>query len=340
MGELNACDADATRGGGVAELSVYDAAAIRRAVGFEDLIEPVAASFADYSRGLGEAPISIFAPAGRDGDVHVKSAWLPGRAVFIVKVASWFAARAARGGTPGSGFVAVLDATTGDLLAVLRDEHHLSDVRTAAAGAVVTRLLARADARTLAVLGTGRQARLQVLAVRAVRPIDAVVIWGRRRSAAMMLRSAIQTDAPELSVSVAGRAEQAVRTADAIVTATAARRPILNGSWLRPGQHVTAVGADDPGKAELDATCFARADRLVVDSRIEAARVAGDLIRAIDAGAVTAHDADELGEIVSGQRPGRRSRSQITVAKLIGLGVQDLAAAETALTRLTHGEPA
>jgi ornithine cyclodeaminase/alanine dehydrogenase-like protein (mu-crystallin family) len=137
---------------------------IRAAVGFEEVTESVARALADRSRGLGDSPVAVFAPKGRDGDVHVKSAWLLGRAIFTVKVATWFAARAERGDSPSGGIVAVFDARTGDLRALLEDEHHLSDIRTAAAGALATRTLARSDAVTLSVLGTGVQAYLQVLA--------------------------------------------------------------------------------------------------------------------------------------------------------------------------------
>lgn len=317
------------------EPRVFGPDAIRRAVGLTDLIEPVARAFADFSQGLGEAPIVVFAPAGSNGDVHVKSAWMQGRALFTVKVAAWFAARAADGRTASSGFIAVHDATTGDLRAILRDEHHLTDVRTAAAGAVATRMLARDDATTVAVLGTGTQAYLQVLAACAVRPIDTVLIWGRRAGAARALREAIMTRTRGLSVSVVDQAQEAVRPADTIITATGSTRAILDGSWVRPGQHITAVGADDPTKAELDPACFKRADLVVVDSRKETPRFAGDLRGAIEAGAFTGADIHgEVGELVVGRRPGRQNSSQITVAKLIGLGIQDLAAVEVALPRL------
>jgi ornithine cyclodeaminase len=317
------------------KVQVFSPAAIRRAVDLTDLIEPVAKAFADFSQGLGEAPITTFAPAGEDGDVHVKSAWMSGRAYFTVKVATWFAARAADGRTAGSGFIAVNDATTGDLLAILQDEGHLTDIRTAAAGAVATRMLAREDATTVAVLGTGAQAYLQVLAVCAIRPIETVLIWGRRAGAARTLAEAIRTREPGLTVSVVDQPEQAVRRADTVITATGSRQPVLHGSWLRPGQHVTAVGADDPEKAELDPACFERADLVVVDSREGTPGIAGDLRRAIDAGALTETDIHgEVGELVLGKRSSRQHASQITVAKLIGFGFQDLAAAEVALPRL------
>jgi ornithine cyclodeaminase/alanine dehydrogenase-like protein (mu-crystallin family) len=317
----------------------YQAASIRRAVELSDLIDPVALAFADYSRGLGEAPIVVFAPAGPDGDVHVKGAWMAGREVFTVKVATRFTARATRGVGAGSGFVAVHSATTGDLLALLQDEHHLTDLRTAAAGAVATRLLARADATTLAVLGTGVQARLQTLAARTVRPVRTVLIWGRRAEAADALRAALLAEAPEVQVAVAADARAAVREADIVVTATASTEPIVHGSWLHPGQHVTAIGADDETKAELDALCFRRADVLAVDSRTEALRYAGDLRRAIEARTITPADIHaELGELVDNPALARRTPTQITVAKLIGLGVQDLVAAELALRRLPEEE--
>jgi ornithine cyclodeaminase/alanine dehydrogenase-like protein (mu-crystallin family) len=291
----------------------------------------VARALAEFSQGRGESPIVAFAPAGPAGDVHVKSAWLPGVPVITIKVAAWFAARAAAGRPAHSGFIAVLDAATGDLRALLRDDHHLTDLRTAAAGAVAARLLARADARTMAVLGTGTQAYLQVQAVRAVRPVETVLIWGRSPEAAQRLAARL----PELSAVVMTEPESAVRGADIVVTATSSRQPILRGQWLAPGQHVTAIGADDPAKAELDPDCFARADVLAVDSREATPRMAGDLRAAIDAGAVKTGDIDaELGELVLGSRPGRRDDNQLTIAKLIGLGVQDLATAEIALQRL------
>ena len=318
-------------------LTIFDHEQIRRAVGFADLIDPVARAFAEFSQGLGEAPIATFAPAGEAGDVHVKSAWLAGHHVFTVKVGAWFAARATAGRSAASGYVAVHDATTGDLVAIMRDEHHLTDVRTAAAGAVATRLLARADARVLAVLGTGTQAYLQTLAAHAVRPIDTVLVWGRNRESAERLRATLAAAEPGLCVSVADKPQDAVRAADVIVTATGSKRPIVEGSWLRTGQHVTALGADDPAKAELDPECFRRADLLVVDSRGHAPHLGGDLRAAIAGGAVTAEAIDaDLGGLVLGDHPGRRDPDQITIAKLIGLGIQDLAAAETALSLLSR----
>jgi ornithine cyclodeaminase len=320
-----------------------DANVLRRAVTLCDLIEPTATALAEYSQGLGETPVTVFAPQGAAGDVHVKSAWLAGRAIFTVKVATWFAARAAQGHQATSGHIAIHSATTGDLIAVLQDEHYLTDIRTGAAGAVAGRLLARPDSTRLAVLGTGVQGRYQVEAACTVLPIDTVVIWGRRPAAAEAMREDVLRANPELDILVTADARSAVGGADVIVTTTGSRDPILPGAWLEPGQHVTAVGADDPAKAELDPTCFARADAVVVDSRDIAPLFAGDLRHAISAQAISHQGIHaELGEILSGRRPGRQDTRDITIAKLVGLGVQDLAAAEVALERLesaTGAEP-
>ncbi|MGW9211569.1 ornithine cyclodeaminase family protein [Embleya sp. NPDC055664] len=326
-----------TAAGAAPSPEVFTAASIRKAVGIADLLQPMTRAFIDVSRGLGEAPISVFAPAGEEGDVHVKSAWLPGRSVFTVKVAAWFAARATGDRSGNSGYLAVHDAATGDLVALLLDEHYLTDIRTAAAGAVATRSLAEPDATVLTVLGTGTQARLQVLATRMVRPLDTVIVWGRDRDAARALRAALEDDAPGLAVSVAEDPERAVRAADVIVTATGSRRAIVEGSWLRPGQHITAIGSDDLTKAELDPACFRRADLIAVDSRAHAPRFAGDLAAAIAEGAISEADIHaEIGELLSARHVGRENREQITIAKLIGLGAQDLVAAEITLDLLRN----
>jgi ornithine cyclodeaminase len=326
------------------QVRVYSASEIRDVLTVADLVEPVADAFVAYSRGESETPAAVLYPSAHGpaaGDAHVKSATLRGRPVFTVKVATWFArtaaARSARGEPTGGGLVAVFDAETGDALAVLHDEHLLSDLRTAAAGVVAARALVPDTARVAGVIGTGVQAELQLLALAAVRRVDAVHVWGRdpQRTAALARRLAISL--PNATVKKAASPRAVVETTDVIITATASREPLVHGAWLRPGQHVTAVGADDANKCELDAAALRRADRLVVDSRELTLRY-GDVHRAVSRGElsadVVATSVVELGEVLDGRAPGRRSAEEVTVAKLIGLGVQDLVAAEVALARL------
>ena len=307
---------------------------IRATVGYEDVIEPVASAFADFSRGLGEAPVTVFAPAGRDGDVHVKSAWLPGRPIFTVKVATWFLERSRRGGTPGAGVVAVFDAETGDLRALLEDEHHLSDIRTAAAGALAARALARPDSAVLGVLGTGVQAYLQVLAAADELPIREVRVWGRRASRVLHFADVLRTRRPDLRVTPVATVQHACAGTDVLVTATASTDPLVEEAWLTSGLHITAVGADDPSKAELSPSCLRHADRIVVDSRALASSY-GDLARA----GMTGENLTEIGEILAHTAPGREHEDEITICKLVGLGVQDLAAAQVTLDQLHSGSP-
>lgn len=310
----------------------YGADAIRAAVGFEDVIAPVAAALADFSRGLGDSPAAVFAPAGRDGDVHVKSAWLPGRPIFTVKVATWFAARADRGDSASSGLVAVFDTHTGDLRALLEDEHHLSDIRTAAAGALAARILARPNSTVLGVLGTGVQAYLQVLAAADELPIRVVRAWGRDPNRAGRFLRAVHARRPDLRVTVSDTLRQVCEGADLLVTATSSTEPLVDATWLTPGLHITAVGADDSTKVELEPACIARADRVVVDSR-PLAELHGDLAHAAAVGIRPRHTPAELGELIA-TAVGRTSDEEITICKLIGLGMQDLAAAEITIRRL------
>ncbi|GAB2866150.1 ectoine utilization protein EutC [Actinocorallia aurea] len=313
----------------------YSAPEIRAAVRLADLLEPVAEAFAAFSTTEGaRAPISVL-PLERGGDAHIKAAHLPGNGHFVVKVATWFPGNRELGLPEGGGFVALLDARTGAVAAVLEDEHHLSDLRTAAAGAVAARALSRPDSARATVLGTGRQARLQTAALTLVRDIEHVTVWGRTPEGAARLVGQLRADLPDVRIEAVSDARAAVRDADVIVTATAGSAPVLRGDWLRPGQHVTAIGADDDIKREFDGAVLSRADRVFVDSRDLNLRY-GDVAAALAEGSITPERVTgELGEVLAGRLPGRTSPEAITVAKLIGIGPQDLAAAETAVHLLT-----
>ncbi|MFJ9968861.1 ornithine cyclodeaminase family protein [Streptomyces avermitilis] len=313
---------------------IYGPSQLRAAVGIGDLIDPVAEAFAAYSTTTGAtAPVSVL-PLAHGGDSHIKAAYLPGRPNYVVKIANWFPRNAIHGLPQGGGFVALFDAANGRVKALFEDEHHLSDMRTAAAGAVCARLLARRDATQAVVLGTGRQAHLQAVALTHVRPIQHITVWGRNRNRADNLVDQLRQDLPATTITSADSAENAIRSADIIVTATGSRTPVLFGAWLRPGQHITALGADDATKRELDDACLQHADRVLVDSR-DLSLQFGDLHAAVQSSGVTADRIDgEIGEAVAGLIPGRKHTEDVTVAKLIGIGTQDLLAAETALRLL------
>ena len=307
---------------------------IRSAVHLRDLIAPVADAFAASSMGKADNGLIIMEPAAQreDGDVYVKTATLRGHPLYVVKVAPWFAVNAQQGRRQG-GFVAVFDSATGHTLAILNDEHVLSDLRTAAAGAVVADALAPSQVDTALVVGSGIQAFWQPQALYQARQFRTLLVWARNPAKAKALSHRLADVLPGVNVELAGDIEAAVRRADVILTTTPAREPLVHGAWLRPGQHLTAVGADDETKSELDAEALRRA-RVFVDARDTAAHT-GEVHRAIRAGEyqLTAL-AGEIGDVLNGAVPGRRSKNDITIATLAGLGVQDLAAAEVVLRAL------
>jgi ornithine cyclodeaminase/alanine dehydrogenase-like protein (mu-crystallin family) len=316
---------------------IVGAEEIRASVGFEDLIEPVSRAFAESSAGLGDNGLVVMFPAESPelGDVYVKTGSLRGHGVYIVKVSPWFRSNVERG-QPQGGFVGVFDSNTGRTIALLNEEHYLSDIRTAAAGALAARLLAPSTVDTAAVLGAGVQAYWQPLALYRERPYATLMIWARSLEKAEQLKTRLSAELPDVDIRCSSDLERTVRSADVLVTATLAREPLVRASWLHPGMHITAVGADDATKTELEPAALRRS-RVFVDARAAAA-ANGDIHRAICSGQYALEElSGELGEVVSGETAGRTSENDITIAKFVGIGAQDLVAAEVTLAKLAIG---
>lgn len=307
---------------------------LRAHVRFEDLVEPVSKAFQDSSAGLAQNGLVVMFPgeSPASGDVYVKTGTLHGRYVYTVKVSPWFAVNAEHG-QPQGGFIAVFDSSTGHTLALLDEQHYLSDIRTAAAGSLAARTLAPASVTTAAVLGGGVQAYWQPQALYRERPFEVLLIWARNPDKAASLKERLSRVLPQVAIHVTRDIEAAVRRCDVLMTATSSREPIVQGEWLRPGQHITAVGADDATKCELDIATLRRA-RVFVDS-LDSTAANGDVGRAIQTGQYALDEvAGELGEVLAGSKPGRLSDRDITIVKLVGIGAQDLVAAEVSLQRL------
>jgi ornithine cyclodeaminase/alanine dehydrogenase-like protein (mu-crystallin family) len=315
---------------------IIGAERLRSAVGFRDLIEPVSRAFQACSAGRAQTGMLVLRPhedAGR-GDVYVKSGVVHGEPVFIVKVSPWFATNVETG-QPQRGFIAVFDSGTGHTRAILDEQHYLSDIRTAAAGALAARVLAPPVVTTAAVLGAGVQAYWQVCALYSERPFESLMIWARDPDKARALAARLAPILPDVVFEIAPSAEAAVRAAEVVIAATASREPLVRGAWLRPGQHITSVGADDATKCEVDASSLNQA-RVFVDDR-QTALAHGNVHRA-----VTRHDyraealAGEIGEVLAGSVAGRVDPAGITIASFVGTGVQDLVAARVALEKLGY----
>jgi ornithine cyclodeaminase len=261
------------------------------------------------------------------GEVHVKGAYLPGARVFAVKTATGFYRNAGLGLPVSGGMTMVHDAVTGALRMLIADGGLLTELRTAAAGAVAADLLARPGARSAAVIGTGGQARYQLLALLQVRPIEQVTVWGRRQAAEQYQRDMATAGVP---VCIAATAREAVQRAEVVITATSSTGPLIEDGWLAHGAHVTAVGSDMPHKQELDPRILVAAGKYVPDS-IDAAADSGELRHALEAGLLEAGSVyGELTAVASGRLAGRTADDELTVADLTGLGIQDAAVAALA----------
>jgi len=298
-----------------------------------DAIECIESAFATLAEGkVIMPPILSMDIAERNGEVDVKTAYVPGLDHFAIKVSPGFFDNPRLGLTSTSGLMILHSSQTGFVEAVLLDNGYLTAVRTAAAGAVAARHVSRENAKTVCVVGAGLQARLQLTAVTLVRDIESACVWSPFEGEAAATAAEL-TAALGIPVSDAGDLETSLPKADIVVTTTPASAPIVRAEWLRPGQHVTAMGSDQPGKGELEPACLTRADLYIPDRQAQTA-VQGELHNAIDAGLVSADRRfAELGDIVAGEADGRTADDQITIVDLTGMGIQDTAIANFAFDR-------
>ena len=298
-----------------------------------DAVDCIESAFATLAGGkVVMPPILSMAIHEHNGEVDVKTAYVPGIDSFAIKVSPGFFDNPKIGLPSTSGLMILFSSNTGVLEALLLDNGYLTDVRTAAAGAVAAKHLSRPDSSVAAIMGAGAQAKLQLQALTLVRPIKQARIWARDGDKA-------QTAAAEMSgllgidVSPATSVDQAMRGADVIVTTTPATEPLIMADWLEPGQHITAMGSDQDNKNELDPQCLARADAYVPDRRAQT-EILGELRTAIASGALDAKsEFPELGAIIAGTHQARTRPEDITIADLTGTGLQDTAIATLAFQR-------
>lgn len=291
--------------------------------GMDDVIDAVERAFRDYGAGRAvNRPRQRVAVEG--GTLHVMAAGLPAWGVFGLKSYAV---------TPGGRrFISLLySAEDGQLLAVMEAEE-LGRLRTGAASGVATRYLARADAGAVGILGTGVQARTQLQAIARVRPVALVKAYSRTPARREAFAEEMVDDLGAEVVAV-DSAEEAVADVDIIVTITSAREPVLRGAWLRPGVHVNAAGSNAAGRRELDAEAVGRAARVVVDARDQAMIEAGDLLGPAETGGLSWDRVEELGSIVAGSAPGRRSDDEITLFESQGIALEDVATMHLIYTR-------
>lgn len=300
---------------------------IEALIDFDAAAQAIKAAYVVTSLGKVNLPPVGHITFAQGADCHIKYGHMAGGANFVIKVATGFPENDAKGLPSGNGLVLVLSAVTGMVEAMLHDEMMLTDIRTGIGGAIASRALARADSRVALVVGTGPQARRQIEAHAALMPNLSFQVWGRTST---KVDDLIADLAPHIGVKRAYDLEDATRSADVVITATGSKSPILKLDWVQPGTHITAVGADAPGKQELEIGLVARADVLAVDL-VAQCLDHGEVSHAAAKGLINADDLHEIGTLLNGTSLGRVDHSQITITDLTGIAAQDIAMANTVL---------
>jgi ornithine cyclodeaminase len=306
------------------EVLVLSGDDVRRLLTMERCIELIDVAMRTVSRGGAQLPLRIGASIPGGNVVAVMPGALDQPAVAGAKVIAVFPNNSQRGLPSHRGVVVLFDVERGAPTAMI-DATAITGLRTAAASAVATRALARADATSLAIIGNGEQAAAHLRSIAAVRALKSVRVWGRSPERVREFVSAESPHSP-VSIEIATTIEQAVADADIVCTTTSSREPILQGAWLRPGTHVNLVGASAASAREADDD-LVRRSAFFVDFRGSALAQAGELLGAFGERA-SEHIRAEIGEVLSGTKQGRTSRDELTVYKSLGIAAQDLAAAQ------------
>ncbi len=323
---------------------------VKSVLTMDDLIETMTSALLGFSTGGVTQPVRTVIPVGEDAFGAFMPAFVKAgpatAATFGTKIVTVFGSNDARGLPSHLASVMLLDPETGALLALL-DGRYITEARTAAVSAVSSRLLAKTTASSLAIIGTGMQARSHLDALSRVHSLRHVTVWSPRKESrdrfvADQVASRSRSDGEQMqsrwdtsyTVSAVDHAGEAVVGADIIVLATSSPTPVLENGWVKPGAHVISVGAARPTQREMDPALVARS-RLFVDSRAAAVVESGDVVLGIQEGRFTAaHIVAELGELLAQPTPyGRRSDTEVTIFKSLGLAVEDVTAADLAYRR-------
>ncbi len=314
----------------MSELKILKLNEIKKRINLNKVISDQEEGFIAFSKGN-----AIIPPVGYlhfvkpPGDCHIKYGAIKGDDIFVIKVASGFYDNPKLGIPSSSGVMIALSAKTGEVKALLQDEGHLTDIRTAVAGLIVAKNLAPKRVKAIGIIGSGIQARLQLELLKHFTDCKDVHVWGLHIDEAEVYKKEMEFKG--YNVTVAQSVKEVCDNCNLIVTTTPARKFLVNADWIQPGTHITAVGADAEGKQEIDPLVFKKADIRVVDSR-EQCVDHGETCHAIRKGLVQESDLVELGQIIAGASLGRKDDQQITIADLTGVAVQDIQIVKSVLT--------
>jgi ornithine cyclodeaminase len=299
---------------------------IKEALKTIDIIPAIEKGFIAYSNGNAVVP-----PVGEllfknpPGDVHIKYGYILNDEYYVIKIASGFYDNPKLNLSSSNGLMLLFSQKTGALLGILLDEGYLTDLRTAAAGAITAKYLAPSKISNIGIIGTGTQARLQLIFLAKITNCRNTIAWGRSLEKLTTFQAEMEQEG--FSIQITQEIEAITSDCNLIVTTTPSTSPLLLATQIKKGTHITAIGADSPHKQELDFNIFEKADIIVADSIAQCIE-RGDIAHAIKDGVIKQEKLVELGAIISGKSPRRTSDEQITIADLTGLAVQDIAIAK------------
>ena len=318
---------------------------IKRLVDIPQVIREMETGFVLYSEGQVEVPPVGFLHFEKPpGDVHIKYGFVSGDEYYVLKMASGFYNNPDLGLPIGDGLLLVFSQKTGELELILLDKCWLTDVRTAAAGAVAAKHLAPKNIHRIGIVGTGVQARMQLEMLRDVVDCTSCLVWGRdatkvqRMIADLRASESVQAWEGGLEIEAAPTLDDLVLQCNLIVTATSARSPLIRAEQVQQGTHITAMGSDDHGKQELEAEVLGKADLVVADS-VSQCVDHGECFGAVQGGHIAADSILELGHVIKNGEIGRTNEDQITVADLTGVAIQDIQIAKMVARSLGEASP-
>lgn len=293
------------------------------------LLNSIEDSFISFSNGAANVP-----PVGHlgfidpPGDMHIKYGYIKGEPYYVVKIASGFYQNQAIGLPNNNGLMMVFDAKTGKPECLLQDEGYLTDLRTALAGAVVAKHMGPEKIKAIGIIGTGVQARMQLQMLKSITNCREVYVYGRSESKTISYKHEMSKEGYDTQVCQSPA--QVASQCNLIITTTASQKPLISVTDVQPGTHITAMGADAPGKQELDPKILGKAALIACDSKSQCLHH-GETHSAIKEGVIQEESIQELGEIISASF--QRNNNDITVADLTGIATQDIAIASLVMSR-------
>jgi ornithine cyclodeaminase len=287
-----------------------------------DIVDSIEEGFVAYSQGkVTVPPVGELLFKDPPGDVHIKYGCIVGDDYYVIKIASGFYENPRLDLPSFSGMMLMFSQKTGRLDSILLDEGHLTNIRTAAAGAVVARYMAPRNVSRIGIFGTGCQGRMQLEYLRSIIDCKDVIAWDISRENLMAYKETLAARGYNIETTM--EAGEVAESCNLIVTATPSQAPLLQADQIRPGTHITAMGSDTAEKQELDPEILAKADRVVADS-IDQSRSRGEIFQARKTGVIDDNRILELGKVIKNKELQRTSDEQITVADLTGVAVQDI----------------